>query len=430
MGQVGATPLSDQSRIHHAWFASSGDRIVTCAAETRFQFWDAITGEQVPTEIDQFAGGRDSWSHVDPAGKWILAGSKQTGSRLYDFQTGKALSPMISAFFSREEANAVLSPGGFRLIAFERPDVAGIYDTKTGRKLTEIPLSLSSDDGDALPEGVFEENGKRAWILDTGGVIRCLDTTTWKTVGETIRHPGEGYFKGLEVSADGRFVLAYSDVADCGGKGVACVWDALTRRPVGKPVERSWGAAAEFVDGGKRIRFSFGRGASYVAQLPSLNPDYYLPVDDEIGSPQVMSADGGSTFVSWGRDETIVFTDAATGASRGSYHTHQPIVAVVASPVKDRAVALMGQAPKLGEKPSSFTLKRVDRREGAVPGEPLSCSVSATLMNEDGSLGSWVPMQMSPDGTRVMLLSHGRIRLFQVADLKELASTAPPLTPQ
>lgn len=428
MGQTGATPLSDQGSIGNVWFADAGSRIITQSEGDRIKFWDSETGEPVAAEIDQMPGSKDSWSHIDSQRKWFLVGSKETGSRLYDFQTGKALSAMIPAFFTGGEAKAVLSPGGFRLMTFEQEDLARIYDTKTCRKVAEIALSTRKDGGEGGPEGVFEENGKRAWILDNSGVIRCFDTMAWKPVGEAVQHPGEGYLVGLEVSADGRFILASSDVADCGGMGVVCIWDTMTRRLVGKPVERSWGARGSFVDGGKRVRFSFGRGAGYVAQMPSSGIDYCLPMHNDLDGPQVEVADGGRTFVTWGQDAIIAFTDAATGSPRGAYHTLQRIAGVATSPVKDRVIALLEQERAPDNKPSSLAMIRLDRKESAAPGEPLVCSARVTFMNREDLSG--FRMRISPDGTRVLLLIHGRIRIFQVADLKELASTAPPLTPQ
>ncbi|WP_338288223.1 WD40 repeat domain-containing protein [Luteolibacter sp. LG18] len=419
--QAGATPLSEQGKVEGAWFAGNGDRIIASERGGRIGFWDAVSGEALAAEIDRFVGGENSWSKVDQEGKWVLAGSKEGGSRLYDFQTGKAMSAEIPASFQNGRIRAALSPGGFRLMTFEQREVARIHDTKTGQKVAEIPLDVSKDDPDAMPEGVFEQNGKRAWILDSSGAIRCFDTTTWKPVGETLRHPGSGYYSRLSIGADGRYIMACSDQPDCGGIGMVCVWDAATRRLVGKPVEKAWGAGAEFVDGGKRMRVFFGRGASYVASLPSWSADYYLPMHSDLDGPHVLGADAGRLFVSWGADGIVSFTEASTGSPRGSYHGSEPVLQIAASPVKDRVVALLGRERLAEEKAGSATLMRLDRKEDAAPGQPLVCTGYTSLRYQEVLTGD--SLAISPDGVRVLLVVDGRVRLFQVADLKELPST-------
>jgi WD40 repeat protein len=423
-----AATLGDLKDFSDAWIVNHGRSVLTDSHRGHLALWDVSTGKRLPSDLDRIAGGQQSWKYVDQEGRWIIAGSNHHGTKLYDMDTGGAISVTLPAYFLGRTAKACLSPDRSLVMTFEQVDVARVYEVKTGRKVAILPLSQNDASIEEGPEGCFENDGKRVWILESGGTIRCYNTMTWQPEGAALQHPGEGVFSGLSISPDSRFIIAASSIPDCGGEGVVRVWDTVTRQPVGNAIERERGACGQFIDNGKRILFSFGRGQPYVASLGSLDAEYYLPLHSDIDGPRVSFANGDRTFVTSGYNTSITFTDSISGEFRGSYEFGDSILDHTSSPVADQAIVILGRPSGADpSKPRPLYVAKVDRKPDAGKGESLRLAAySAVPQSTDGYS---VTVRMAPDGKTFMLLSNNRIRLFNSEDLKELPATLTPSTP-
>jgi eukaryotic-like serine/threonine-protein kinase len=245
-GQLRHSLTGHTAAILSAQFTPDGRRVLTTSDGTKYQLkfergpgysgtssgsssayedeiarlWDVATGKQVGGLKNQagsgFFGRGDSntKARFSSDGRWIVtAPALLENFGLWDARTG-ALRARLRGH--RHEINdALFSPDGQRIVTASADNTARLWDAHTGRPLAV----LTAHDAPVLAAD-FSPDGRRFATASADGTVRVWETATGKGLAVMRGHDGKVY--SVRFSPDGaRLVSASED-------GTARVWDSAT----------------------------------------------------------------------------------------------------------------------------------------------------------------------------------------------------------
>jgi WD40 repeat protein len=201
-----------------ARFRPDGERIVTAggdlvgsAGDGRVRWWNAGTGEAVPTPASASHDATILWTEFSHDGRWLVTASADNTARVWDASTAAPVGQPLEHAASVRRAK--FSPDGSSVATGSDDGIARVWETRTGKLLTP-PMAHHN----AIWSVVFSPDGQRL-------AVACGDqsATVWNArSGQRefgLLHSGGMY--NAEFSPDGRFL------ATSGDKGTR-FWDAAT----------------------------------------------------------------------------------------------------------------------------------------------------------------------------------------------------------
>lgn len=267
---IPSEPLRHQGWVLSAAFSADGRRVVTESVDRgtstgrRMRLWDAtVGGEESPASEVAVAA-----TPPDVDGRWVIAGCR-SAARLWDAAQGE---PADEELLHREDARWVqLSPDGRRVLTVANDRTARVWDAATGEPVSE-PLH-----GKVLSAS-FSPDGQRVVTGSKDLTARVWDVAPRQPLAVPLGH--EDGVVSASFSPDGRRVVTVSEKSGLMGrkpsrrlsywsagsresptkspsppeKSAVRVWNAVTGRPVSKPLKHGARVvSASFSTDGRRL---------------------------------------------------------------------------------------------------------------------------------------------------------------------------------
>jgi hypothetical protein len=128
-------------------------------------------------------------------------------------------------------------------------------------------------------------------------------------------HPAadSAYDFDFKVSEDGKWLATFDTPGENGPKAQLQVWDAVARKPLGKPLIAINGHAAHFVSA-NRIAIIPCRGAdAHLRELPSMKVVSSFDSHEDLDGMSLDISPDRKWILTWGEDGRLDLWDAATG---------------------------------------------------------------------------------------------------------------------
>ena len=397
--------LAELHGVGNAHFNHDASRLVVQTSDEEVGLWDAKNG----TRISGDAALKKPYVAylISPDRRRFLLGFKDGHSQVFDASSGSPVSPVLDLSF-REDAErpqAVLSPD-CGTIVFYGEKKASVVDVQTGKRIATVPIALE-DDGQWEPirAVIFASGGAKCFVMGPNVTVTAYETKTWKPLGKPMKHPPAKMAAdfGFAASPDGKWVVTFDDPGENGPQGNLQAWDAVTNKPLGKPLSGKNGMTGRFFPGQDRVLVQAGRGDATVRELPSMAVAYTIKMrDDEIDGPQVEVFPNGKWLLAWGKwgENKIDLIDGSTGKIVDSYSSSASIT-----------------TPLIPSDSSAFYLVFDNYlHRFSVPGLKIT-----------GSIGSADRQSLSPDGRWIMVVEseQERLALFDAATLKPVEWSKP-----
>ncbi len=208
-------------------FSPDGKLVVLRGADSRLHFHDPATGSTVGLPI---AGGGDECV-FSPDGRWIAAiDSEGFSVRLWEVPSGNPFGQPLR--HRQKVAHVLFSPDGRQLLTCgrDKSSEARLWELPPGR-LREVPRAL--DD----PEVHFSADRRVAWRLDDDKSIELLDPATGRTRGP-LKHRfpvHDAWF-----TPDGKTLVVHTTgQSPSNNLGEFSLWNVGTATAIGEPVPMS-----------------------------------------------------------------------------------------------------------------------------------------------------------------------------------------------
>jgi WD40 repeat protein len=308
--------LGDLRGVSQAHFNHDASRLIVLTRSGEIGLWDTkqgalITGDPALKEPSETY-------LMSPDASRLLVGFKDGRARIFDASSGTAISPVLEQTLRDNGQNhpqAVFSPDGNTVVLFGEKK-ATVLEVKTGKSIASLPVAFQIEEGsDSTALAIFSSDGAKCFVMDPKGTVTAYETKKWTAAGKTMKHPPakQAYQFGFSASSDGKWIVTFDDPGENGPQGQLQAWDALTSKPLGKPLSAVNGMSGRFLVGQNRVLVESGRGEATVRNLPSMETSYVIKQHDEIDGPNVELFPNGKWLVAWGPDQKIDLIDAATG---------------------------------------------------------------------------------------------------------------------
>lgn len=223
-----ATLSGHKGPINSLDISPNGSRLATASDHGTAKIWDTQTARELST----LRGHRTRVEEVrySPDGRTLLTTSREAGApfrevKLWDAQTGKerpsiqlGVPPIYDMLFS---------PDGKYLAISQHCEVR-LYDVTNGKvqqDLTTPKHSVSSLAFSPDCRTLAVATGRPGPFGDNGADIRLWELASGMERAVISKDPGEGRFRSLRFSPDGKLLAGHQEVSD----GVT-IWDLATRR--------------------------------------------------------------------------------------------------------------------------------------------------------------------------------------------------------
>ena len=316
----GDDSLSDLRGVWQAGFNDDASRIVVQMRGGGISLWKTATGKAVCRDMGR---GRETEFYVlRPDWKAALIAFRPRGAQLVDLLTGEPISPqfdveMMETFVT---PNAAFSPDMRTLVVFDRACSAHVFEVLSGKhRIAPIPTrDKRPEDRGQIRNVKFTADGAWCFLSDSDGSVVRYDTKTWKTSGAPIRHGGEPYYFGFDVSADGKWLATNDGGGDCASNDTLQMWDVVTAKPLGDTIHARNGVSGQFLTSPCRLVVRTGRiGGGGVFDLPSGTLRFPIVQHDDLDGPAVAVSPDRKWLLSSGPDHFLTLQDASTGKERG-----------------------------------------------------------------------------------------------------------------
>jgi WD40 repeat protein len=404
---AGAEKLGDLREIVDARFNHDASRVVVRPNDGDVGIWEVSTGNPVSGEIG--AGSHRYLMSGDA--KMVLIGYEEGHCRVFDAITAKAISPVFDFQLTDYSMPGVFSPAGDALLLFGDKE-AVVFDLPAGKRVASIPLDAGPNE---LTPGsaAFPANGAQCFIMDGGGRVTLYDTKHWKPMSKPMTHPAAemAYDFEFKISEDGKWLVTFDGPGENGPKGQLQLWDAVARKPLGKPLSAMNGLVPHFV-GANRIAIIPCRGAdAHLRELPSMKVAYSFRSHDDLDGLSLDVSPDGKWILTWGEDKRLDLFDAATGKLASNHNGSATISKVMMAPDSSSCFVLFSNSAFSDQNHFDEYVIKLSFPE---------LRVTESLRILDGVTNAW----LSPDGKRIMVLQgvseQERLLFFDAATLKPL----------
>ncbi len=186
-------------------FSPDGRHLVTGAADSTLQVWDAQTGHKVST---LGAHDRNFGLYFSPEGRHLASTSADGTVKLWDatrLREAQEARHTIRARPLQEDSNLAFSPDGRRLVGGGADHTVKIWDVETGREL----LTLTGHGGDVWVVAFSPDPGGR-WVASAGEdtTVRLWDAMSGKQLHKLRGHTG--IVTSVAFSPDGQLLVSGS----------------------------------------------------------------------------------------------------------------------------------------------------------------------------------------------------------------------------
>ena len=394
-------------------FNHDGSRVIARSRTGEIGIWNVEEGGPVAGELA--ADARSTCYEMSDDHRFVVI-AFESGSRVFDTSTAAAVSPMLDAQLRDQlRTRALFSPDNSTVIIFEEKQTS-VWDPRSGERIAAIAAAEGPHE-EAPPSAIFTGDGAHCFLMQRDGTVTRYDTRTWKPVGKPMRHPrfDTAYEFGFSASADGKWIATFDDAGENGPKGQLQVWDAVTSKPVGRPLIEVNGFSARFLADPARVLVEPARGDATMRELPSMKTLYTIKAHDDVEGPQLAVSPNRDWIFAWGADRTLLVLDSATGTTKATYPQKAAISGVL--------VAADSGACFVSYDNSTFTT------EGFHDNYIMRLSVpELNVVGKFRSLDYLSDTLLSPDGRRLLVREGGdeneRLLIFNASNLSPVGASA------
>ena len=322
----------------------------------------------------------------------------------------------ISIKHENEPPAVFFSPDGSQVILFDDAGNCRIFEIKSGLEVIKVSLPQREVEREIRPGAAFSKDGKTVLIFDASATLHRYDVATWKESGQPMPHPDRNaYFCSFSISDDALHAVTFDAPGENGPEGSLQLWDVLKSRPLGEPMHAKNGMSGRFIDGGKRLLITPGRGDTRVVKIPSLETDIPLPRHDNVDASCAIVTADEKGILTYGYDSFVILTDASSGKLVKRYSNRAHVRNVITGQDANVAWLVYDNSAFFNTGYDDYYIVRFD----------LGMMKPAATLRINGFINRSI---LSLDGTRLMIhvgkTDHERIRLFEAKSLKELPVTA------
>ncbi len=412
-----ASRLADVRGVWQADFNHDGTRVVVRTRSGEIGLWDAQKGTPVAGDLGL---KKPCIARVISAdGRWLLVGFNDGKSRVFDMASGKAISPLLAApLVERMNPQAVFSPTGELLVIFGEKETQ-VLEVRSGKGIATLPIPfVLEEEAETTAQAVFTKDGAKCFLMHPEGRVIAYETTTWKALGEPMKHPPaeSAYQFGFAASADGKWVATFDSPGENGPKANLQLWNALTGKPLGEPLSEVNGFEAEFLPAKDRVLLTPARGEASVRELPSLAKVFAIAPHDDMEGPNVAVVPNGQWLLAWGADRMFDLLDATTGARLKNYSARAGIQQVLFAPDSASCYAVFDNSAFLLQDHYDYYVVKFRLPDLEIAG---SARVLSFLQRA----------ALAPDGRRLLVVQgvsdEERVLIFDTATMQPLPPKKP-----
>jgi len=419
---VAVTDVKDPQKISglegvwRADFNADTTRVIVQMRSGALGLWDTTNGHPIPGDLGTLTA---KGSYVKNAGATLAIVCFDAGkSRVFDLSTGSAVSPELNISIKHEiEPPAVcFSPDNSQAILFDDAGNCRIFEIQSGLEVAKLSLPPRQVEREIRPGSAFSKDGKTALIFDASATLHRYDVSTWKESGQPMPHPDRNaYYSSFSSSDDALYAVTFDSPGENGPVGSLQLWDVMKSHQIGEPLHAQNGMSGQFIDGGKRLLITPGRGDTRVVKVPSLETDFHLPRHDDVDASRAIVTADEKDILTCGCDSFVILTDALSGKLIKRYSNPAHVRNVLTGQDANIAWLVYDNSAFFNTSYADYYIVRFDLGK---------MQPAATLRINDFVHRSI----LSLDGTRLMIhvgkTDHERIRLFEAKSLKELPATA------
>ncbi len=229
-------------------FSPDGSLVATALVDWTVRVWDTTTGKVHGEPLRH--EGRVRALAFSPDGRLLATGSVDQTVRLWEIASGQLYGKPLRHHSRNPLASlerGVFSPDGkFLASSVTEGGATRIWRTYQQLETEAAPHQRGAHLGAISPDGKVD-----AIIL--GQTVQLCDTTTYKALGEPLRHDGK--VRAVAFSSDGRLVATGSH-----DKTVR-LWEVATGQPFGAPLKSELVEAVAFSPDGKLLAVGVMGGA-------------------------------------------------------------------------------------------------------------------------------------------------------------------------
>ena len=407
-----AAPKLDQLKgVWRSDFNADASRVIVQMRDGGIGLWNATDGSPVAGNLGNLT--TKGTYVIDSAARQVLVGAETGGSRVYDLTTGQALSPPMDMALVNQEGPvpAAFTPDGSQVMMITKGGAWRVHDVKSGNLVASVTLPPDSEDREIDPGPAFSKDGKSAFILDANATLHRYDTQTWKESGTPMQHPNQdAYSCGFALSDDGCHAVTFDGPGENGPSGSLQLWDLAQGGPIGAPLVAKNGMSGRFMDAGKRLLVSPGRGDVRVVKVPSMETDFVLPRHDDVEASRALVTTDGRKILTWGYNSMVHLTDSSTGKIAGVFSNRAQVRSVHVGPDSDSAWLVFDNSAFVLQGRYDYYVVRMD----------LGTMKPAAMIRFTAFLHRVI---FSKDGSRIMVhkgtTDHEVIRLFDAKTFAE-----------
>jgi WD40 repeat protein len=314
---IRAIDADDEGNLTNVLFMPNGKTLITSGYDKAIRFWNAESGEEIRTIINDDGGtalmalSRDGSLLATVAYKRHKVGSSNAiemrrarDIRLWDTQSGKAVGRFTGAEDAAHPVFIGFTDDNKQLVVANNSGIVSLWKAGDGTKVRQVAKTPC-----ALSTGSLSRDGRILALGATEGTIFLYSVETGKPIVETDGHRAR--VMSLACSPDGKYVVTG------GADSLVCLWDRQTgqevRRRRGEKDGIVWRVLVSpdstFVvscgGGGELTRWAIGTGKE----------ERILKDPADLGNYPSLSGDGRMLALA-NRGDHVLLLDTKTGKQR------------------------------------------------------------------------------------------------------------------